>query len=132
MDLSSLITGISARTWLILGGVAAAALAIWLAYCWAWDRGAAARAAIDAPEIAKLNGEVATLQGNVTTLQAAIEARNREIEAYAAAQRAKEAAAAQQAKDALKALEAARKREAARGSGADAMNGFFSDILGGA
>ena len=64
--------------------------------------------------------------------KAAIEDRNRQIEANAAAERAKEAAAAQQAKDALKALDAARKREAARGSGADAMNGFFSDILGGA
>jgi len=127
----TILGGISGRTWAILGGIAAAALALWLAYSWAYDRGMAAQAAKDAPTIARLTADNATLKGNNAVLQAGIEARNREIEAARAAARAKEADATRQAQNALSALSVARKREALRGFGADAMNGFTQDIFGG-
>lgn len=128
----TILGGISGRTLAILGGVAAAALAVWLAYSWAYDNGVAAQAAKDAPEITRLTADNATLKGNNAVLQAGIEARNKQIDAYAAAERAAAAAAAKQAKDTLASFAEARKREESRGNGPDAMNGFMADILGGA
>lgn len=125
-----LLGGVSGRTWAILGGVVAAALALWLAYSWAYDRGVAAQAAKDAPTIARLTSDNATLKGNNAVLQAGIEARNRQIEAYAEKERKNAEAANQKAKDALAALKAAQKREAARGNGAGPMNDFMADIAG--
>jgi len=121
-------SGFSLRTWAIIGAVLAILLLTWLAYCWAWDRGAASQQAI----IDQKQARIDILAGDVLTLQAGIEDRNRQIEAYAAKERENAARAAKLAEDALAALTVARKREAARGAGPDAMNSFFSDILGGA
>lgn len=43
----SLATGLSLRTWACIAGAAAAALLLWLAYSWAYDRGYEARKAAD-------------------------------------------------------------------------------------
>lgn len=125
-------SGLSLKTWLKIAAVAAAALLVWLAYCWAWDRGAASQKADDQVTIDQKQARIDILAGDVLALQTGIDDRNRQIDAYAAAQRAAAAAAAKQAKDTLASFAEARKREVSRGNGPDAMNDFFRDILGGA
>lgn len=125
-------SGLSFHTWAYIAAVAAIALLIWLAYSWAWDRGAAHQQAKDASEIARLTTDNATLKGNVATLQAGIDDRNRQIDAYAAAEHQREADAEKKAMAALDVLTASRAREKSRGFGPDPMNDFMSDISGAA
>lgn len=124
------LSGVSVEAWARIGAIAAILLGLWLAYGWAYDRGAVAQKADDQIVIDQKQARIEILAGDVLTLQAGIEARNQQIEANAAKAREDAAAAARKASDALAALDAARKREAARGVGADAMNDAFQDLFG--
>jgi hypothetical protein len=117
------VTGLSLRAWLYIAGAAASALFLWLAYSWAWNRGADHQKAADAKEISQLSD-------NVKALQAGITQANAQAAAAQAAAKAAEAKAAATVTAKLKDVEKARAKEAARGPGADQMNAFLRENFG--
>lgn len=128
----SIATGLSLRTWLYILGVVAAVVIIWLAYSWAWNRGADHQKEADAKVQQQLQDRIGILAGDVETLSAGIKDANARGEVAAARAKAAEAEAAAAAARKLADVEAARRREAARGAGADQMNAFFTETFGGA
>ena len=123
---SSLVTGLSLKTWLRIGAVAAVALLVWLAYCWAWDRGAASKQA----DLDREKAKVDILVDDIERLTKAINERNDTIEADAERAREASAAAAAQASDDLAAVDKAKASEETRGAGAANLNRFFDEIFG--
>ena len=122
---SSFLTGLSLKTWLRIGAVAAVALLVWLAYCWVWDRGAASKQA----DLDREKAKVTILADDVERLTKAINERNDLIDADAKRSREASAAAAAQAGKDLAAVEKAKAGEATRGAGADAMNAFMRETF---
>ena len=118
----SAVSGFSLRTWAIIGAAIAVALLTWLAYSWAWDRGAQSQKEKDEAVIAKCQSEVLALRTAVTAQNEAVEA----MEKDAAHNSAKSGKAAS---DALKASDAARKKAASHGVGPDAMNALMLEVI---
>lgn len=129
---TALATGLSLRTWLYILGAVATAVLIWLAYSWAWNRGADHQKEADGKVQQQLQDRITILTGDVETLTAGIKDANARAEAAVAREKTAEAEAAAAAARKLADVEAARRREAARGAGADQMNAFFAETFGGA
>jgi hypothetical protein len=126
------LTGLSARTWAIIGIVAALAIgALWINNA-AYDRGSAAQKIEDADVLRLCKDEKKIVTDNRDELKRQLDGQSAAVDAAASKGQTDSAAAAARAQKAKADAEASRLRdEADLSTGPDRMNGWLQSTFGG-